>query len=659
MRRKRNFNGCWTCRIRKVKCDAMRPTCERCAKAGIECEGYGIKLAFYQLLTIKNDELIDIKTDDIKYHRRTIDFCKFPRSQLYETFDELDDIVHKLSEFEGKQNFSIGPFAVYHDIKGKASEKLPIGNEKAINSILDNTIQEISPTPDEPEETTIKVRSNLIHEDLLKYAKLSIYGIKGTNYKINDQNIYHILYPTFYPNIDSDDWQPKDYFTYLIDKSNGIHLSDQFLTIIRNFKNIEFSFCKVKFEDPWKIHVMPYLQNMIFEFLIDLPTESLTGELKKVIVYLIISLNSFMLSKDKYNKIDENIKISINCRKISLNLLNYHLDEYDSNVDMKNDEYNVLLLICIILQIEIDTYLNIFENFELLFSIGEFISIQDNHNKEFSNLRLIIFTIFKIMYTFFISTQRVTQYNYQISDKHMVNYRDLNDDYDLSKVEFENPVIIEDVENDKKSLLDDEDYNNYDNDDFEPEKSNVLSENSIYLMYGLPKSLIALFEQMVHLTNHKRIFKIQSKYSRNFPKLCSEIEEKLETWEIKWKLGDSKFHKMLRLNIEIFHCSLKVYYNRLIKNEVHQHLIDRIFKHIDELTQLSGINNDIKLPYWIMVIISCDNNSTDTFNKKLFNHTSTYWRSKQVMIEINNRKLTDPISWMELIREWDIILYLG
>lgn len=657
MRRKRNFNGCWTCRIRKVKCDAVRPKCERCTKAGIECEGYGIKLAFYQLLTIKNDELIDIKTEDSKYHRRTIDFCKFPRSQLYETFDELDEIVHKLSEFEGKQNFSIGPFAVYHDIKGKASEKLSVENEKAIRSI-DAPILEISPTPD-IEESTIKVRSNLIHEDLLKYAKLSIYGIKGTNYKINDQNIYHILYPTFYPNIDSDDWEPKDYFTYLIDKQNGLLLSGQFLTMIQNFKNIEFSFCKVKFNNPWKIYVMPFLQNIIYEFLTDVPTESLVNELKKVIVYLIISLNCFMLSNDKYNKIDENIKICINLRKISLNLLNHHLDEYDTNVDMNNDEYNVLLLICIILQIEIDTYLNIFENFELLFSIGEFITHQDNQNKEFKNLKMIAFTIFKIMYTFFISTQRIDQYNYQISDKHMENYRDLKDDYDLSKVQFENPVIIEDDENESRTLIDEKDYNNYEDDDFLPELTNDLDENSIYLMYGLPKSLVQLFEQIVHLTNHKRIFKIQSKYSRNFPKLCSEIEEKLETWEIKWKLGDSKFHKMLRLNIEIFHFSLKIYYNRLIKNEVHQHLIDKIFKLINELTQLSVPHNDIKLPYWIMVIISCDNNSNDTINKKLFNHTSTYWRSKQVMIEINNRKLTDPISWMELIREWDIILYLG
>ena len=32
--------NCHTCRMRRVKCDRARPTCERCAKAGYECKGY-------------------------------------------------------------------------------------------------------------------------------------------------------------------------------------------------------------------------------------------------------------------------------------------------------------------------------------------------------------------------------------------------------------------------------------------------------------------------------------------------------------------------------------------------------------------------------------------------------------------------------------------
>ncbi len=31
--------NCHTCRARRVKCDKGRPACERCVKAGFECQG--------------------------------------------------------------------------------------------------------------------------------------------------------------------------------------------------------------------------------------------------------------------------------------------------------------------------------------------------------------------------------------------------------------------------------------------------------------------------------------------------------------------------------------------------------------------------------------------------------------------------------------------
>ncbi|KAL5363157.1 putative C6 transcription factor [Aspergillus floccosus] len=37
----RSLNGCWTCRVRKKKCDETRPVCRSCASFGLECHGYG------------------------------------------------------------------------------------------------------------------------------------------------------------------------------------------------------------------------------------------------------------------------------------------------------------------------------------------------------------------------------------------------------------------------------------------------------------------------------------------------------------------------------------------------------------------------------------------------------------------------------------------
>ncbi|GLA61274.1 hypothetical protein AtubIFM54640_001793 [Aspergillus tubingensis] len=37
----RSLNGCWTCRVRRKKCDETRPACSRCISLDLECHGYG------------------------------------------------------------------------------------------------------------------------------------------------------------------------------------------------------------------------------------------------------------------------------------------------------------------------------------------------------------------------------------------------------------------------------------------------------------------------------------------------------------------------------------------------------------------------------------------------------------------------------------------
>lgn len=39
----RNKHGCWTCRLRKKKCDEGRPYCSTCDSLSIPCYGYGPK----------------------------------------------------------------------------------------------------------------------------------------------------------------------------------------------------------------------------------------------------------------------------------------------------------------------------------------------------------------------------------------------------------------------------------------------------------------------------------------------------------------------------------------------------------------------------------------------------------------------------------------
>ena len=39
--RVRSIEGCWTCRLRKKKCDERRPTCSPCIALALPCHGYG------------------------------------------------------------------------------------------------------------------------------------------------------------------------------------------------------------------------------------------------------------------------------------------------------------------------------------------------------------------------------------------------------------------------------------------------------------------------------------------------------------------------------------------------------------------------------------------------------------------------------------------
>lgn len=39
----RSKHGCWTCRLRKKKCDENRPFCSACESLSIECYGFGPK----------------------------------------------------------------------------------------------------------------------------------------------------------------------------------------------------------------------------------------------------------------------------------------------------------------------------------------------------------------------------------------------------------------------------------------------------------------------------------------------------------------------------------------------------------------------------------------------------------------------------------------
>ena len=56
----RSTKGCWTCRLRKKKCDEVRPGCLRCASVNIECH-YGSKPRWIENPALGKEELERVK----------------------------------------------------------------------------------------------------------------------------------------------------------------------------------------------------------------------------------------------------------------------------------------------------------------------------------------------------------------------------------------------------------------------------------------------------------------------------------------------------------------------------------------------------------------------------------------------------------------------
>ncbi|GLA40430.1 hypothetical protein AnigIFM63309_008263 [Aspergillus niger] len=52
----RSLNGCWTCRVRRKKCDETRPACTRCISLDLECHGYGPRPYWMDNGTLQNEQ---------------------------------------------------------------------------------------------------------------------------------------------------------------------------------------------------------------------------------------------------------------------------------------------------------------------------------------------------------------------------------------------------------------------------------------------------------------------------------------------------------------------------------------------------------------------------------------------------------------------------
>lgn len=876
--RSRNFDGCWTCRIRKVKCDGTRPVCLRCRKAARQCKGYNIVLAWADTTGVNSaGEMISvpmsrtITEDDRDGLRRNVNLVHYPRDLRFDRFDMLNKVMVHVDEqaqnLAGGSYFE-GPFGVYvnglGDVRSspKTQNKMrPLGStrksilnmeqtqslEHKQDELLEQTpgvysaastngnsgpnrespeenrpqspdldsmavdppnntapphrtpfrtpvygesgrahaagapkAQTAQSSPnsarssdldspgaleyqmavDEPETSIFSETDNsYVHFDLLDSAKLTILAIKGPQFEFSEQSMFHILYPKFFPNIESDEWQPNtnvlvDYFELL---DRGLVVKPLLTEFSSNLHSSLISFVRVSTpNDPWNRLVVPLIKEIVFELVCEdyarkgdfsshwihrdsevVPRMVLIRNIKLAVLCMALASSGFqkslMRAKAHVNAVnkyylDEDMQRSIVLRKLGINMLNYHLDEYDNNSQFKEcDTYNTYLMLALVLQIQLDNAYGVFENYELLFAIGDFIlkrTKENDHTTTESYLR----SVFHVLNVFYESTQAINFFNFSISENDRnLKYLDLNDNYDLTK----------DSSDERESDSDDDTKKNitvaartdqsaplsftvfFSRNDLEKKSEEQrkqkerkarktqnsqthsdappvvprVDDSSVYVSTGLPASLLQLLHEVTQLANHKNVFRKKGVAPRNFPRICAETEDRINNWSVEqcWKLYNTeyspisntvgkvfitRFHEALFYNVTAFHSALKVYFKRLIPAaplQSYQDSIATCFDAMELLVQMHDVASGEAVfspSFWPVLICGCDIDVARQPDlqkqcQRLWKYPCftkyNYWRAKQILYEVWSRRSSENENngFMDMIREWDIVLCLG
>src|ERR1700712_2583122 len=57
----RSIYGCWTCRVRRKKCDENRPTCSTCISLKLDCYGYGTRPVWMDNGPLQRQQALRVK----------------------------------------------------------------------------------------------------------------------------------------------------------------------------------------------------------------------------------------------------------------------------------------------------------------------------------------------------------------------------------------------------------------------------------------------------------------------------------------------------------------------------------------------------------------------------------------------------------------------
>jgi hypothetical protein len=128
----RTANGCWTCRLRKLKCDEGIDKCNECSRHGIPCAGYGKEKPEWKdggvkeaekLESIKNFISLKRKRDRQRPHNTNSEPRKFSIIKASKT-TESPESSSPTQQRRSEKDLGLARFA--HDAQFEASDFAPL-----------------------------------------------------------------------------------------------------------------------------------------------------------------------------------------------------------------------------------------------------------------------------------------------------------------------------------------------------------------------------------------------------------------------------------------------------------------------------------------------------------------------------------------------------
>ncbi|QLQ81793.1 hypothetical protein HG537_0G00470 [Torulaspora globosa] len=199
-------------------------------------------------------------------------------------------------------------------------------------------------------------------------------------------------------------------------------------------------------------------------------------------------------------------------------------------------------------------------------------------------------------------------------------------------------------------------------------------------LYALPKSLILLFSDCIHLAKHKEYYKIRYiDLPQQFIHLCQKLENRLMIWRPEWKFSKDDSEEFINDTVEgvyhhtmSFYNGLLIYFFTMIREQDESNLqsyVEKVLLHLKSLGELVTSQGIRIVPLmWQGFIAGCA--STDLRTQQKFkswaaalaqNGIGSYWGVRQVMFEVWRRRKNQEggDDWYTVCKDWEVNLMLS